>query len=185
MHIVWQSSRGSGLFLARFPGGSCSADLRNVMQMLSQRCPPSAGLGFCYSRAVINAGTAAGPPHHIESWMIVVKFCYIMRGGSGGSAALGNVGQGNQTQGGWQNESMREKTYCSDKKQSKMIPGRRKKRLFFLVKCTVGNAPFLSASWTGLSVSVLDWQHLAGWEIWDKLNRCAVLPTCHRQTVCR
>lgn len=55
--------------------------------------PSNAGLGFCYSRAVINAGTATGAPYHPVLCMTAVKSCYIMRGGSGGGAALGNVGQ--------------------------------------------------------------------------------------------
>lgn len=70
--------------------------------------PSNAGLGFCYSRAVINAGIATGAPCRPVRCMAAVKSCYIMRGSSGGGAALGNVGpegggvnkKRNQTQGG-------------------------------------------------------------------------------------
>ena len=55
--------------------------------------PSNAGLGFCSSRAVINAGTVTGAPYHTVQRMTAVKSSYIMRGGSGGGAASGNVGR--------------------------------------------------------------------------------------------
>lgn len=56
-----------------------------------------AGHEFCYSRAVINAGTASGSPYHTAVWMTAVRSSYIMRGGGGGGgAALRNVGRGHE-----------------------------------------------------------------------------------------
>lgn len=55
--------------------------------------PSNAGPGFCFSsRAVISAGTAKGAPYHTVQCMTAEKSCYIMRGGSGGGAALENIG---------------------------------------------------------------------------------------------
>lgn len=66
--------------------------------------PSNAGVGLCYSAAVINAGTATRAPYHTVQWMVAVKSCYIMRGGSGGGAASGNVGQG-----GWIKRGIKDK----------------------------------------------------------------------------
>lgn len=48
----------------------------------------NAGFGSCYSRAVINAGTATGAPYHTVHWTTGVKPCLVMRGGSGGGSVF-------------------------------------------------------------------------------------------------
>lgn len=75
--------------------------------------PSNAGLRSCYSTAAINAGTATGALYHTVQWMTTVESCFIMRGGSGGDAALGEcwtgrwIKKGNQTKFWRLNERMR------------------------------------------------------------------------------
>lgn len=54
VHIVWRSGHGSGTSLAWFPCGSCSAEWRNVMQILSQRCPPMQASGSATAAGLLS-----------------------------------------------------------------------------------------------------------------------------------
>lgn len=71
----------------------------------------------CWPRVLLQSGcyqcwTATGAPYHPVRCMTAVKSCYRMRGGSGGGAALGNIGLGGWIKRGikhkeaeWENES--------------------------------------------------------------------------------